>query len=68
MNVPKTIDDIPLVFGIAELCIILDISRNTALGIVNKPGFPKSKVGRKYIIAKTHFVEWLDSEMKKNNA
>lgn len=63
---PKSVEDLPLIFGIAELCVILNISKNTALELVTKPGFPKSRVGRKYIIGKQRFIEWLDQQMQND--
>lgn len=65
MNKPHTLDELPLVFGPYELAGILGISRNNAYDLVNSAGFPSTKVGRKHIISKTHFIKWLDEEINK---
>lgn len=57
----KNADDLPIVFGPAELAIILGVSKNTAYRLVNKPDFPKFRAGRKIIISKKQFIEWMDT-------
>ena len=58
----KSIDDLPITFGPADLATILGLSRNKAYELVNRPDFPKYRVGKKIIISKKHFVIWMDSK------
>lgn len=58
----KNIDDLPITFGTSELAKILGISRNKAYELVNRPDFPKYKMGRKIIISKKHFLKWMDNQ------
>ena len=53
----KSLDEIPVTFGPAELASILGISRNKAYELTNRPGFPKYRLGKKIIISKKQFIE-----------
>ncbi len=57
----KNIEDLPVTFGPNQLCDILGISRNKAYELVNRPDFPKYRIGRKIIISKKHFLKWVDT-------
>ena len=57
----KNIDEIPITFGPAELTAILGISRNKAYELVNRADFPKYRMGKKIIISKKHFIQWMDT-------
>ncbi len=64
----KNIDDVPVTFGPAQLSEILGISRNKAYELVNRPDFPKYRAGRKIIISKKHFIQWMDNHFSDTNA
>lgn len=57
----KNFDELPITFGPTELASILGISRNKAYELANRSDFPKFKMGRRIIISKKHFVEWMDA-------
>ena len=56
----KDIEEIPMIFGPRELSKILGISKNKTYEVVNRYDFPKIRVGRRIIISKKHFLEWMD--------
>ena len=56
----KNIDDLPITFGPNQLAEILGISRNKAYELANRPDFPTYRMGRKIIISKKHFIQWMD--------
>lgn len=64
----KSLDDLPITFGPAELSAILGISRNKAYEIANQIDFPKYRVGKKIIISKKHFIAWMDTQFSDNPA
>jgi hypothetical protein len=64
----KSVDDLPITFGPAELSAILGISRNKAYEIANRIDFPKYRVGKKIIISKKHFIAWMDTQFSDNPA
>ena len=49
----------------SELSKILGISKNKAYEVVNRYDFPKIRVGRRIIISKKHFLEWMDANFSK---
>lgn len=59
-------NDIPLCFSPAELANILDISATKAYELVREDDFPAQKIGRRWIINKMHFIEWLDKLFENN--
>ena len=64
----KSVDDLPITFGPAELSAILGISRNKSYEIANRIDFPKYRVGKKIIISKKHFIAWMDTQFSDNPA
>ena len=64
----QDIEDIPMVFGPRELSKILGISKNKAYEVVNRYDFPKIRVGRRIIISKKHFLEWMDANFGKERS
>ncbi len=63
----QNLDELPVTFGPLELAKILGISRNTAYDLVNRPDFPKYRVGKKIIISKKHFIKWMDEKFGDTN-
>ncbi len=63
----KNIDDLPITFGPSDVANILGISRNKAYALVNQPGFPKYRIGRRIVISKKHFLEWMDNHFSDTN-
>lgn len=61
----KDIEEIPMIFGPRELSKILGISKNKTYEVVNRYDFPKIRVGRRIIISKKHFLEWMDANFGK---
>lgn len=61
----KDIEEIPMIFGPRELSMILGISKNKTYEVVNRYDFPKIRVGRRIIISKKHFLEWMDANFGK---
>ena len=64
----KNMDDIPVTFGPALLADILGISRNKAYELVNRADFPKYHMGKKIIISKKHFIEWMDTHFCESDS
>jgi len=61
------LEDIPITFGPLELARILGISRNKAYDLAKSPDFPKIHLGRRIVISKKHFMNWLDEQMQPRN-
>ncbi|MCC5910073.1 MAG: helix-turn-helix domain-containing protein [Clostridiaceae bacterium] len=50
-----------LVYRVSDLCDLLDIGKNSAYRLVHSEDFPKIIVGKKILIPKKAFEEWLDN-------
>lgn len=64
----RSFDELPLSFGPSIVAEVMGISRTKAYALVNRQDFPKMRVGTKIIIVKSHFIQWLDEQMAKENA
>lgn len=63
----KNIEEVPITFGPVELAKILGISRTKAYELANRTDFPKYRVGKKIVISKKHFIEWMDKNFADTN-
>lgn len=61
-------DDVPLAFNPETLGHIIGVSRSTAYQMVNAPDFPKIKAGKRIIIEKNSFLNWLQSKVGSETA
>ncbi len=52
-------DQLPLVLRVDDVAAVLRISRATAYALVNEVGFPSIRVGRRIVIPKRAFLNWL---------
>jgi hypothetical protein len=55
------ISELPLSLKVEDVQAILRVSRATAYVIVHSVGFPKIQYGRRIIIPKSPFIQWLNS-------
>lgn len=56
------ISELPLSLKVEDVQAILRVSRATAYDIVHSDGFPKIQYGRRIIIPKIPFINWLNSK------
>ena len=47
---------------VQEVADSLGVCVPTAYGLVNRPGFPKIRVGRRILIPREAFIRWLNEE------
>lgn len=57
----NTLDNYPDVITVTELQKILGIGREQSYLLVNSGSFPVRRVGKRIIIYKPTFIEWLKS-------
>lgn len=50
------------VMTVAEAAVYMRISRPTMYALVHRPDFPKIYVGRKILIPRAEFLDWLHRE------
>lgn len=57
----NTLDAYPDILTVAEVQAILGIGREQAYTLANSGSFPVKRVGKRIIIYKPTFIEWLKS-------
>jgi len=58
----KNASELPFCMGVMDVAKAMGIGRNVALNLVHSEGFPKIRVGRRLIIPKESFLNWLNSK------
>lgn len=53
------------VYTIKDIQDYLGIGKNTAYKLLKLPNFPVIKIGKKYIIPKDSFEEWISKSLNK---
>lgn len=56
----KNIDDLPITLTVTDVANILGISRNNAYALSNSKDFPVIQIGKRKIIPKRAFEDWLN--------
>lgn len=54
-----------MTYSVPEVAKLLGISNPKAYELTHKLGFPKVKIGKRTVIPKKEFAEWLSNESKK---
>lgn len=57
----RNISEFPIVLTVEDVAKIMNISRVTAYNLVHSEGFPCKHIGRRLIIAREAFFNWLNS-------
>ncbi len=58
----KSFDELPLSLNAKDVALALGISRAGAYSLLKTRGFPKIKIGNRYIVPKDKFVSWVNSQ------
>jgi len=56
---PTSIDALPVGLSVEDVAAVLGISKPHAYALVNSRGFPRLTVGKRIIVPKFAFVEWM---------
>lgn len=59
MSVPRKPKMDPAVYNVPEVAALLDINLPRAYELVKKPGFPAMTIGKRVVIPKAAFEQWL---------
>ena len=59
----SSFDDLPITIGAEEVALVLGISRANAYSLMHTKGFPTIHIGRRMIVPKDKFIEWIDSQV-----
>ena len=58
-------DQLPIVLNADQLALALGISRANAYQLMHSKGFPTIRIGKRMLVPKDKFLEWLDSKAEK---
>jgi excisionase family DNA binding protein len=58
-------DQLPIVLNADQLAQALGISRANAYQLMHSKGFPTLRIGKRMLVPKDKFLEWLDSKADK---
>jgi len=63
MNLPvyKSNDELPLAMNAKDIAGYLNISLTRAYNLMNSQNFPTIKIGKRLIVTKSKFLEWLEN-------
>ena len=56
----KSYQDLPLTLTAPEVGEVLGISRAAAYELVRIEGFPRMKIGKRILIPRDKFIQWID--------
>ena len=57
----KSNDELPLTMNARDVAGYLNISLSCAYQVMNSRDFPVLKIGKRRIVTKEHFLEWLQN-------
>jgi len=63
----KTVDELPLSLCAEEVAGVLGISRAGAYILIKSKGFPKIKIGGRYVVPRDKFLDWINQNSTSDN-
>ena len=61
LPVYKSNDELPLTLNAKDIAGYLNISLTCAYYVMNSENFPVLRIGKRLLVTKTHFLEWLEN-------
>ena len=55
--------DLPLTLRADDIAAVLGISRAGAYNLMNSKGFPTIRIGRRMVVPRDKFVEWMEQQL-----
>ena len=59
----KTLEDLPISLNANDIAAVLCISRTSAYTLMHTRDFPSLNVGKRMIVLKEKFIEWMNSQI-----
>ena len=60
-----SIDDLPYCIKVEDVAKLMGISRGTAFKVVKDHNFPAVRVGKRIIVLRDNFINWLEEQSTK---
>lgn len=58
----KNYSELPLTLTVDQVAGVLGIGRVQAYNLVHMEGFPKLKIGKRLVIPRQAFINWMDTQ------
>ena len=58
----KNFDELPLMLSVIQVAEVLGISKTSAYELVHFDGFPSITIGKRLIVPKDKFIEWIKTK------
>lgn len=62
----KSYDELPIVLSAKDVAAALCISRSGAYALMGREDFPSIPVGKRILVPKRLFIQWLESSAEKS--
>lgn len=56
-------DDLPLFLNAELVAKVLGVSPSSGYELMHEPGFPVLKIGRRIVVPKEKFIQWVEEHM-----
>lgn len=58
----KNFDELPLMLSVIQVAEVLGISKTSAYELVHSDDFPSITIGKRLIVPKDKFIEWIKTK------
>lgn len=58
-------DQLPVMLNATDIAAVLGISKVQAYTLIHRGDFPTICIGKRYIVPRDHFVEWINAAASK---
>lgn len=55
----KSFDELPMFLNAEDISEALGIAISTTYELMKQKGFPSLKIGRRYVVERVNFIEWV---------
>ena len=63
-----SLEELPLMMNMTDVAAVLGISRAGAYKLAHNADFPAFQIGRRIVVSREKFLEWLDGSVRNKNA
>lgn len=59
-------DQLPVALSVTQVSEVLGISKTNAYTLFRREDFPTIRIGRRYLVARDHFISWFSKQSDTN--
>ena len=57
-------EELPMVLCAEHVAMVMGISRTHAYGLLHSEGFPTIRIGKRMVVPRDKFIQWMDNQVK----